>query len=151
MGAQQWVHCMSWIEEHIPGASNRHQITSDPTAEYNCIAWAAGVEDEWWSHLPGYKWPTTRSPLVSSLIRVFETLGYHLDATDLPGSLETGYEKVAIYASGELWTHAAKQLPSGRWASKLGVEEDIRHDSAECLQGTMYGQIHCYMRRPIDA
>lgn len=32
---------VSWIERDYPGATGKHQITSDPDEDYNCIAWAA--------------------------------------------------------------------------------------------------------------
>ena len=67
------------------------------------------------------------------------------------GSLEDGYEKVAIYArDGEL-THAARQLRDGRWTSKLGKYEDIEHDSLEALYGDGYGEygsVAVFMVRP---
>ncbi|MCI0637958.1 MAG: hypothetical protein L0Y72_23715 [Gemmataceae bacterium] len=37
-------------------------------------------------------------------------------------------------------THAARQLPTGRWSSKLGPSEDIEHD-LHALEGEIYGTI----------
>lgn len=137
-----------WIDKEFPGAVGKYQETSDPSEAYNCIAWAAGCDSTWWSHLPGYKWPARRTSLVSSLIEVFAALGY--EACD-DGGLEVGYDKVAIYANRNgIWKHAARQLSDGRWASKLGPDEDIEHDTAECLNGKWYGSIYCYMRRAKD-
>ena len=42
-------------------------------------------------------------------------------------SLEPGFEKVALYALGGVPKHAARQLSSGRWSSKLGDLEDVEH------------------------
>ena len=43
--------------------------------------------------------------------------------------LETDFDKIAVFANDQgIPTHAARQLPSGRWSSKLGELEDIEHD-----------------------
>lgn len=136
---------MSWIDGTFPGAIGRHVETSPCNGEYNCIAWAAGEDHRWWTNTVGYYWPVRRSPLVSSLIAAFESIGY-THCTD--ETLEFGFEKVAIYAYKGAWKHASRQLASGKWTSKLGPDEDIEHDTAECLCGELYGEIHCYMRRP---
>jgi hypothetical protein len=67
-------------------------------------------------------------------------------------ALEDGIEKIAVYAvdigNGNLFpTHAALQLESGRWASKLGDLEDIQHSSAEDVNGPIYGRPVIYMQR----
>lgn len=139
-----------WIDDSFPRlASEGYQITTEPNGEYNCIAYAAGETDRWWTHLdePGYYWPESanRSALVQGIIQVFSELGYELC---LNAAEEPGYEKVALYANidGE-WTHAAIQLPGGAWSSKLGPDEDISHQTPESLTGDLYGDVHCIMRR----
>ena len=49
---------------------------------------------------------------------------------------EVGYVKVAILVepSEGLVEHAAVQLPSGKWISKMGLQEDIMH-KLEGLEG----------------
>lgn len=136
---------MSWIEKTFPYSAGRHLVTSKATDDYNCIAWAAGDDTQFWQHLPGYRWPAKRTPMIESLVEVFESLGYEVCPS---GSLENGYEKVVLYERNGMWKHAAKQLPTGKWTSKLGFEEDVEHDAPDCLAGTMYGSVHCYMRRP---
>jgi hypothetical protein len=55
---------------------------------------------------------------VDSFILAFGILGYS-PCDD--GTLEEGFEKVAIYVDeSETPTHMAKQLPSGMWTSKCG-------------------------------
>lgn len=139
---------MSWIEDQFPAIdTNGLLVTSPKTEDYNCIAWAANENDAWWSHLPGYRWPVElRSPLIESLIAAYTSIGFEVCGEDSP---EPGYEKVALYARNDLWTHAARQLPDGKWTSKLGPEEDISHKSPSCLEGMAYGNVHCIMRRPI--
>lgn len=139
-----------WIDDSFPRlASEGYQITSEPNREYNCIAYAAGETDRWWTYLdePGYYWPESanRSALVQSLIQAFSELGYELCPN---AAQEPGYEKVALYAnSAGKWTHAAIQLPGGAWSSKLGPDEDISHQTPESLAGDLYGEVHCIMRR----
>ncbi len=123
-----------------------YQETSPPDNVYNCIAWANRKSDEWWSYKPGYKWPNAnRSWLVESLVDVFVSLGFEkcVDAT-----VEEGVDKVAIYARNGLWMHAARQLSTGQWTSKLGPDEDITHPTPESLCGPDYGDVFCVMRRP---
>jgi hypothetical protein len=43
--------------------------------------------------------------------------------------------------------HASRQLPDGRWASKLGLSEDIKH-ALQDLTGTVYGSVVLVMKRP---
>jgi hypothetical protein len=138
----------SWIEQQFHAAIGKHKITSPRDSAYNCIAWAAiGSTAEWWTHLPGYKWPgEDRTPLIESLVKVFVSVGYSEKAVD-DHSVESGVEKVALYAKNGIWRHAARQLPNGKWTSKLGPDEDIEHDTPECLCGDSYGTIHCIMRK----
>jgi hypothetical protein len=135
---------VSWIDRQFSAAAGRYRITSAADDDYNCIAYAAGDTKNWWSHEAGYKWPVHRSPLIDSLVTVFTSLGYAVCASD---ALEPGFEKVALYAKGGTWSHAALQLPSGKWSSKLGPDEDIEHDTSDCLAGSSYGTVHCIMRR----
>ena len=141
-----------WIDEELPHlASEGYEITSSPTDEYNCIAYAAGETDRWWSHVEDadYYWPEHASSTssIASLIEVFAGLGYEQceDANE-----ETGFRKIALYANrrGD-WTHAAVQLPGGEWSSKLGPDEDISHRAPESLDRSAYGEVHCFMRRPL--
>lgn len=137
-----------WIDDSFPRlASEGYQITSEPNAEYNCIAYAVGETDRWWTYLDGYYWPesASRGALVQSLIQAFSELDYELCPN---AHEEPSYEKIALYAdsAGE-WTHAAIQLPGGAWSSKLGEYEDISHQTPESLAGALYGGVHCIMRR----
>lgn len=135
-----------WIDQTFPGSQAGYALTSPPSDEYNCIAYAAGDTTSWWSYVPGYNWPAgvKRGDAAEYLIAVFEDMRYKVcnDA-----GLETGYEKVAIYANAGLWTHAARQLPDGRWTSKLGPGEDIEHATPDVLEGDAYGAVRYIMRR----
>ena len=138
-----------WIDNDLPGlAQTGYEIASEPTDEYNCIAWVVGDNTEWWSHLPGYRWSDQRTPDVESLVQLFIEKGFEVCVND---DLESGYEKIAIYAMDGRWSHAARQLPNGRWASKLGIYEDIEHPTTEGLCGDLYGDVHCTMRRQLTS
>lgn len=130
------------------------EVTSPATRIYNCIAWAA--EDNlrwWWSDPENICWwpPGVRRELtIAAFVDAFSTLGYRLH---FDSSLEAGFEKVALYArsltTGELIpTHAALQLGSGLWSSKLGMREDIMHEAPEALESEVYGKVVCYLARP---
>lgn len=43
--------------------------------------------------------------------------------------------------------HAARQLNSGLWTSKLGESNDIQHSTPYTIQGRLYGKVACILRR----
>jgi len=125
-------------------------ITSPKDVRYNCIAWAAGDDGTWWwpdNFSLGY-WPSDvpREETLESFIGLFESSDY------IPcnsSSLEDGFEKIALFVDLQgRPTHAAKQLSSGKWTSKLGQLEDIEHDTLEGLSGPIYGSVSVIMKRP---
>lgn len=126
-----------------------HQVTSPPDVTYNCIAWCAGDTRHWWQ--PGVCWPVRASRDecgIAALVEAFRALGYDGGADE---SVEAGVEKVAVYGSGLVYTHAARQLPTGRWTSKLGKAEDIEHDRPDDVAGGVYGELVEVMKRPITS
>src|SRR5205807_2520447 len=120
------------LEEIFPALLGRvYQVTSPPEKKYNCIAWAVGDTAQWWwpaesSPLRDIYWPSgvPREETLEAFRQAFATLGYVVCDDE---RLEEGYEKVALFASFGVPKHAARQLPSGRWTSKLGEREDIEH------------------------
>lgn len=127
--------------------SSQAKKISDATTDYNCIAWAAGDASRWWdpSGLPGSYWPpeAIREWTITGLVSVYETLGYQRCEDD---SLENEIEKVAIFSVLGVAEHAARQLPDGRWTSKLGDGEDIEHDLRD-VNGPLYGWPSAYLKR----
>ena len=105
--------------------------------------------------LPGYYWPprVPRDWKVDTLKQIFALHGYSVCA-DL--NLEDGYEKVAFYFNDQEdeISHVSRQLSNGRWISKLGLDEDIEHNTLEALESDprrfppAYGRIIQIMRRP---
>lgn len=138
------------LEDVFPGLRGQpYQITSPRDQRYNCIAFAAGDDQHWWwPDLGGEDtWPSgvARAETLEVFREAFATLGYVVCGDD---RLEAGYEKVALFALAGLPKHACRQLPSGRWASKLGRSEDIEH-ALHDLTGTAYGKVVLIMKRPI--
>ena len=134
-----------WIPNAFPRLSqDGYEVTSSPTEEYNCIAYAVHDDGRWWSHFPGYYWPGTRTPDVSSLLSVMESEGY--ESCDSP-NLEEGFEKVAVFGKSGHWTHAARLKADGKWTSKLGTEEDIEHNTLESMEGDLYGLVIQILRK----
>ena len=130
--------------------------TSDATLQYNCIAWAAGKQNEpWWptDQIKGYFWPQglPLEPIdqetVENFVKAFETEGY---AVCPDGQIELGFDKVAIYADPNTRRplHAARSLPHGVWSSKLGDNEDIEHNTLESIAGKEYGVPVAFLKRP---
>jgi len=126
---------------------SNHVDTSPATSLYNCIAWAAGDAGRWWE--PGRYWPVTSDRLdhgLNTLIDAFKALGFELCED---GEVENDFEKVALFASFSEFTHAARQLPTGKWTSKLGKSLDIEHDSPRDVAGGLYGEVAAYMKRRV--
>lgn len=84
-----------------------------------------------------------------AFMQAYETLGFRLCFGD---ALENGVEKVAIFGKERngviIPTHAALQLESGAWTSKLGDFEDIEHSILDAVNGPVYGRPVVYMKRP---
>jgi len=125
------------------------RLTSPYDEGYNCIAWAAEDTDYWWwpDAMEQCYWPggVPREETLDAFVRAYGLQGYieRCNAT-----VEMGKQKVAIYtASSGKPTHAARQLPDGWWASKLGREIDIEHEF-EALDGPMYGTVAVILARP---
>jgi hypothetical protein len=141
------------LELLFPGLQGKdYLITSPGSKKYNCIAWAAGdAQTTWWpSGDDRDTWPpgVAVEETLSAFQAAFVFLGYTACGDE---KLETGFEKVALFANvhGEP-LHAARQLPSGRWTSKLGELEDIEHELRD-LEGAAYGLVVLIMKRPLPA
>ncbi|MBI1830893.1 MAG: hypothetical protein HYR84_05505 [Planctomycetes bacterium] len=150
MGAGARLPMVEHLVALFPNLRDRFRVTSSPDAEYNCIGWAAGVTDAWWWPISSGRatyWPSTVPRILSmeAFQAVFATLQYQPCESE---ELESGFEKVALFADvhGNP-THAARQLPNGRWTSKLGKAEDIEHDLHD-LEGEIYGRVVLVMKRP---
>ena len=139
------------LRSAFPGLrSTSFQITSPPDPSYNCIAWAADNTAQWWWPLEDARrahWPAgvSREITIDAFLSAFVTLGYAVCPDE---SLEAGFEKVALFADPQgAPTHAARQLPTGRWSNKLVQSEDIEHD-LRALEGEIYGTVVAILTRP---
>ncbi|MHB8846284.1 MAG: DUF7689 domain-containing protein [Nitrospirota bacterium] len=138
------------IEASFPNLPlHGYDITSPATPDYNCIAWAAQDIDSWWWPDPFqiYYWPAEapRDVTVDAFIKAYESQGFVVCQSP---DYEVGWEKIAIYIDNSgLPTHAARQLNSGQWTSKLGRLEDIMHARLDSLSGNVCGVVSIIMRR----
>ena len=138
------------LDADFPNLGREGFVEASPeTARYNCIAWAASRQDDWWwpDRNAQYYWPQAvlREETIETFIQAFQTLGYvPCDSHQL----ENGFEKVALYALGGAPKHAARQLPDGRWTSKLGAFIDIEHTLAG-LEGPRYGIVVQLLKRSV--
>ena len=128
---------------------NNCRVTSNNDPRYNCIAWAYGENSKWFWPMERYYWPAniTREETAEAFVKLFATAGYKRCDNQL---FESGYEKVAIYILNDKPTHAARQLSSGKWTSKLGSDIDIEHDAPEVLNGPIYGNASIFLKREIN-
>ena len=138
------------LEHAFPGLRGQgYQFTSARDRNYNCIAFAAGDNHNWWwpDVAEEDTWPAeaARAETMAAFRDAFATLGYAVCNND---QLEAGYEKIAIFALAGVPKHAARQLANGRWASKLGPMEDIEH-ALHDLTGLAYGSVVLIMKRSL--
>jgi hypothetical protein len=143
---------MNWMDEEYLSPEleaafpnlrrGEYRKTSEETVSYNCIAHAAEANDLWWwpARGPGIFWPP-EAPLeetVESFIQAYAAIGYEVCEI---GSREPepGFQKIALYVDEDgIPTHAARQLSTGEWTSKLGRSEDIAHRTLEALESGEY-------------
>ncbi len=121
-------------------------VTSPMDDRYNCVAWAADDRERWWWPDQDSYWPegAPREETITAFVAAYGDLGFV--SCDDP-LIETGYEKVAIYAAPDgTPTHVARQLPSGLWSSKIGQLQDIQHQ-LEDLAGPAYGACARVLKR----
>jgi hypothetical protein len=135
------------IQIDLPHIGERFVVTSPKDYGYNCIAWAAAdIANNWW---PGIEWwpkKLTEKGALDEIISAFNDLGYFA-CND--GTLELGFEKIAIFTKQGRPKHMARQFPSGQWTTKLGVLYDIVVEDLADLTGGSYGKINYYMKRAI--
>lgn len=82
--------------------------------------------------------------MVENVIMLYQLQGFEVCADT---SLEEGFEKVILYATGGRFQHAALQKNDGTWTSKLAEHEDVEHDSPEVLLGGEYKAVVCVLKR----
>ncbi len=128
------------------------RASSPPDPAYNCVAWARGIDTEWWwpdPELQGF-WPAGIPRIIDipTFRLMFDSWGYTDTSAD---SVEPGVAKVAFFADARgTPTHVARQLPDGWWASKLGTDIDIEH-ALTALEGPVYGTVAVIMARPVPS
>ena len=126
--------------------AENYRITSPPSWDYNCIGWAVGDTDVWWWPIPGRFWPdgVPREETLDAFVAALATRGF---APCANSDLETTLEKIALYAVGTIPTHAARQLATGWWTSKLGPSIDIEQVDLQTIAGGVYGTAGAFLAR----
>jgi hypothetical protein len=149
-----WDDYINVMKQPFPNiTSTNARPTSPCDSDYNCIAWAYGRNDVWCEpDIKGlYFWPISHREYTSKAYEeLFASIGYEICDN---AKYEEGFEKIALYFddAGKP-THAARQLPTGKWTSKLGPNIDIEHETPEVLNGPGdgrgYGTVKIFMKRP---
>ncbi len=134
---------------NLPNLGDRnHRVTSEMTPRYNCISWS--VREDLISLWPDddNRWPTsvTREESMDAFLQFYTMIGFERISLNAI-HYEPGYEKIALYADTAGPCHAARQIPSGRWLSKLGRLADIEHNDLNCLEGGAYGNVVAIFKR----
>jgi hypothetical protein len=140
------------IDDRFPKlASSGYGITSAATESYNCVAWVLRDIAQWWApDLSGAAWMSGANgeTEIEAYIALFSFHGFERCDDD---ELVESVEKIAIYGDDEFFDHVAFQLPDGRWSSKLGELNDIKHDTLDGLAGSgyfEYSEMIQFMQRP---
>ena len=134
--------------------SSNYRVTSPKSGKYNCVAWAAGIDDqqilpdgsedvdeELEIVCPG---DVRNDESVEAFIAYFESIGYSL--CDNP-TLEEGFVKIAIFVKCDYPTHISRQLSTGKWSSKMGIDDvDIEHDDLDSISGPAYGVAAVFLK-----
>ena len=138
----------SRLRLRFPKLTEKNHFVSSPSSDnYNCIAWAYEVNNKWmWPGNPDSYWPydIDSKDVLEALIQLYIDAGYEKCDNE---QREDGFKKVAIYVNQEGATHAARQLESGHWTSKLGNCVDIEHDNLEALESESYGKAKVFFRK----
>lgn len=147
----------AWALRKFPGLVGKFKKTSLFDDDYNCLAYALGITHQWMdpfdhSTTPGKYWPAgiPEEWTIAATRLIFEQDGYTEETTNQDA--EPGWEKVAIYSNArgdEL--HFARQLPDGKWTSKLGRQIDIVHDDLDSLKGASYGEWRVILKRKVSS
>jgi len=136
------------LERSFPKLRTMPYVLTSPTdPQYNCVAFAVGDLSQFWYdvNINGYYWPpgARSADTIEGWKDVFEIHGYR---ETIDRSLESEYEKIAIYASADGPEHVARQRASGLWTSKAGKGRDFEHE-LEWLEGDFYGHVVKIMKR----
>lgn len=127
----------------FPGlSSSNHRVTSPEDGDYNCVAWAIGLTDDWTQPGDTDDVAGARPYYLDWALEILAAAG--LERTAI---LPAQGEALAVFATDDQFTHVARRLPNGRWTSKLGDWEDIEHADLECLEGGAYGFVVAMMAR----
>lgn len=113
---------------------------------YNCVAHALERRDGCYWPQDDAKWfdGIARDGSLDAIIEAFERHGYTLCSDE---RRVRGMQKIAIYMGPDGPTHVARQLASGKWSSKIGVNIDARHQLID-LEGPLYGRASVFLSRP---
>ena len=137
---------------------SNYRTTSPKSRDYNCVAWAAGIDDQhiWPDGAEDVAaevvWPddVRNDESVEAFIAYFERMGYSLCDNS---TLEDGFVKIAIFVKDDYPTHISRQLSTGIWSSKMGLDDvDIEHDDLDCISGPAYGVATVFLKtaRTVD-
>lgn len=123
-------------------------IASPQQWKYNCVAWALDFKDRWMEPSPAGVWPVDEEGFtIDAYSKMFAHFGFEKCAN---GIKERGFAKIVLYGDdSNTFSHVAKQLPGGKWSSKLGELSDVKHASPDVLISPRYGRPVMFMRRPI--
>ena len=141
------------LETCIPNVAGKYRRTSEPTINYNCLAWAVGAQWAWFDPekgCVGHFWPEgiEREWSITAIRKLLSHFGFKEESDNQVW--EDGYLKLAVYLDkNDFPAHFARQLENGKWTSKCGDLIDIEHDDLECLECEEYGSARLFFKRKV--
>jgi hypothetical protein len=139
-----------WIHDEFPHLRDRsYRVTSLYDDDYNCIAWAVDdTNNWWWPDIDSY-WPehVDRVHTLEAFVEALRTKQFEPCVFD--ERVEKNYDKIVLFIDHDgKPKHAARQLESGAWTSKLGRVWDIEHDTLRGVECNEYGRAKHMFSRP---
>lgn len=141
-------HLEAVLPNLVPG---QYKVTSKKDKKYNCAAWAVEEGLQTWIEPrtgAGLSWPDgiPFDYSIESYVQMFEHYGFERCAG---WNHEDGFLKVAIFSDDSVeFSHASREQEDGSWTSKLGPDEDIRHDKLSAVVSNDYGLPVAYLKKP---
>ena len=87
------------------------------------------------------------------ILRILSEATEALFASDIAERLnkelrsDSAYKSVDIANYVKGMSNLIAQLPDGRWTSKFGDYEDVKHANLACVEGPLYGKAVAFVKR----
>ena len=128
------------------------KIVEQDDINFNCIAHSLGIRNMsiWPAKLELWVWDKSLPYIntINNFVNLYRKFNYEICEDS---SWEPDYDKIALYISilscRNTVSHAAKQIDSYWWSSKMGGDELFEHD-LEAIENKNVGTKYVFLKRP---